>query len=174
MPFIPIRTIALLAAVASLFFCAARPAGAAGNDPFAEGSMRVSVLLGNGYAFDENYFIAGAGFGYYLAKGLEAGLDGEFWTGGTRGITKISPGLKYVLPTDSTLRPYIGAFYRRTIIENYDDLNSVGGRAGAYFVSGRGSYFGAGAVYEKYLSCTETAAFSCSDAYMEIILAFAF
>lgn len=174
MHLILIRTITLFAVIASLFFCAALPARAADKDPFAEGSMRVSVLLGSGYAFDENYFIAGAGFGYYVVKGLEAGLDGEFWTGGTRGITKISPGLKYVVPTSSTLRPYLGAFYRRTIIESYGDLNSVGGRAGAYLVSGRGSYFGAGAVYEKYLSCTETAFFSCSDAYMEIILAFAF
>jgi hypothetical protein len=168
------RTIALLAALASLLFCTTLPAGAADRDPFAGGSMRASVLVGNGYAFDDSYLIIGAGFGYFLAEGLELGLDGEFWTGGTRGITKISPGLKYVVPTNSTVRPYLGAFYRRTTIESYDDLNSYGGRAGVYFVSGRGSYFGAGAVYEKYLSCNEAVFVSCTDTYPEIIFAIAF
>jgi hypothetical protein len=72
------------------------------------------------------------------------------------------------------MRPYVGAFYRRTAIENYKDLDSVGARAGIYFVSGQGSYFGAGAVYENYLSCDQTVYHSCSDTYPEIIFAIAF
>jgi hypothetical protein len=168
------RTIVLLAALASLLFCTAIPADAAGSDPFAGGSMRASVLVGNGYAFDESYVVIGVGFGYFVAKGLELGLDMESWTSGTPGITKISPALRYVVPTNSTVRPYLGAFYRRTNIENYDDLNSIGGRAGVYFVSGRGSYFGAGLVYENYLSCDEAVYRSCSDTYPEIIFAIAF
>jgi len=168
------RTIALFAVLAALFLCPALPASAANRDPFAAGSMRASVLVGNGYAFDESYLIVGVGIGYYVAKGLELGLDGEFWTGGTPDITKISPALRYVLPTNSAVRPYVGAFYRRTMIDTYDDLNSAGGRAGVYFMSARGSYFGLGAVYEKYLSCNEAVYRSCSDSYPEIIFAFAF
>jgi hypothetical protein len=168
------RTITLLLAFTILTLLAVPPVHAADRDPFAGGSMRASILIGNGYAFDDSYLIIGAGFGYFAAKGLELGLDGEVWTGGTRGITKISPGLKYVVPTNSTVRPYLGAFYRRTTIESYDDLNSYGGRAGVYFVSGRGSYFGAGAVYEKYLSCNEAVFVSCTDTYPEIIFAIAF
>ena len=169
-----IRTIALFAVLASLVICPAFPAGAAERDPFAAGSMRASVLVGNGYAFNESYLVVGVGIGYYFAKGLELGLDGEFWSGGTPGITKISPALRYVFPTNSAIRPYLGAFYRRTLIDNYDDLDSVGGRAGIYFMSARGSYFGAGAVYEKYLSCDTTVYHSCSDTYPEIIFAIAF
>jgi hypothetical protein len=154
--------------------CTVPPAGAAGRDPFADGSMRLSVLVGNGYAFDESYLIVGIGFGYFVAKGLELGLDAESWSGGTPHITKISPEVRYVVPTNSAMRPYIGAFYRWTMIENYDNLTSAGGRAGLYFLSGQGSYFGAGAVYEKYLSCDQSVYRSCSDTYPEIIFAIAF
>jgi hypothetical protein len=169
-----IRTIALLAALASLLFCTTPPADAAGRDPFADGSMRLSVLVGNGYAFDESYLIVGVGFGYFVAKGLELGLDGESWSGASPHINKISPAVRYVLPINSAMRPYVGAFYRWTTIDNYKDLNSTGGRAGIYFVSGQGSYFGAGAVYEKYHSCDEKVYHSCSDTYPEIIFAIAF
>jgi len=169
-----IRTIALLMVLAWLILCAAPPAHAAGRDPFASGSGRASVLIGNGYAFNESYLIIGVGVGYFFAKGLEVGLDAEFWSGSNPGITKISPEVRYVVPTGSALRPYVGVFYRRTLIENHDDLNSTGGRAGLYLVSGKGSYFGAGAVYEKYLSCDQSVYVSCSDTYPEIIFAIAF
>jgi hypothetical protein len=169
-----IRTIALSAALASLILCAAPPADAAGQDPFADGSMRLSVLVGNGYAFDESYLVVGVGFGYFVAKGLELGLEAESWSSGTPHINKVSPALRYVVPTNGSVRPYVGAFYRWTMIENYDDLTSAGGRAGIYLMSGQGSYFGAGAVYEKYLSCDEAVYRSCSDTYPEIIFAIAF
>lgn len=168
------RSILLFAVLAAMLFSAALPAEAAGRDPFADGSMRLSVLVGNGYAFDESYLIVGVGFGYFIAKGLEIGIDGESWSSGNPGITKISPAVRYVLPTNSAVRPYVGAFYRRTMIETFDDLNSAGGRAGVYFTSGQGSYFGLGAVYEKYFSCSEAVYKSCSDSYPEIIFAFTF
>jgi hypothetical protein len=167
----PVITITLLAI---LLLCTALPAGAAERDPFSSGSGRASVLIGNGYAFDQSYLIVGIGVGYFFAKGLEIGLDAEFWSGSDPGITKISPSVRYVVPTGSALRPYIGVFYRRTLIDNYDDLNSTGGRAGIYLVSGKGSYFGAGAVYEKYLSCDQSVYASCSSTYPEIIFAIAF
>ncbi len=171
---ITIRTSMLILALHLLLASAALPAHAADRDPFADGTMRLSVLVGNGYAFNESYVIVGVGFGYYLLQGLELGLDAESWFGASPGIFKISPAVRYVVPVNGAIRPYVGAFYRRTMIENNSDLNSVGGRAGIYFVSGRGSYFGAGAVYEKYLSCDEAIYKSCSDTYPEIIFAIAF
>ncbi len=171
---IPPRSIALLAAITILFLCLSPSVRAADKDPFAESSMRLSVIVGNGYAFSESYLIIGVGFGYYIAKGLELGLDIENWSGSSPHIVKISPEVRYVLPTTGILRPYVGAFYRRTLIENYDDLNSAGGRAGIYLLSGQGSYFGAGAVYEKYFSCNQAVYHSCSDTYPEITFAIAF
>lgn len=171
---IAIRSIAILAAVCLLFLCAVPHADAAGKDPFADGSMRLSVVVGSGYAFNESYLIVGVGFGYFVSNGLELGLDVENWSGSSPHITKVSPEIRYVVPTSSAVKPYVGAFYRRTIIDNYDDLNSAGGRAGVYFMSGQGSYFGAGAVYEKYVNCNEAVYHSCSDTYPEIIFAIAF
>jgi len=168
------RCILLIAVFILLLFSPIRSADAASRDPFADGSMRLSVLVGNGYAFDQSYLIVGVGFGYFVAKGLELGLDVENWSGNSPHIAKISPSVRYVLPTNGVLRPYVGAFYRRTMIDNYDDLNSAGGRAGVYFVSGQGSYFGAGLVYEKYLSCDPAIYLSCDDTYPEIIFAIAF
>lgn len=168
------RTIILFAVLVSLLLCAAQPAGAAGRDLFDAGSMRMSILIGNGYAFNESYSVIGLGFGYFIAKGFELGLDAETWSGASPHIEKISPSVRYVFPTGSSVRPYVGAFYRRTIIANYDDLNSAGGRAGIYFVFGRDGYIGLGGVYENYLSCNEAIYHSCSDSYPEITFAIAF
>lgn len=166
------RTTAVLALC--LLPALAAPLTAPAADPFASGSLRGSVLVGNGYAFNESYVIVGVGIGYFAAKGFEIGLDGEWWTSGNPDISKISPAVRYIVPTNGAARPYVGAFYRRTMIENYEDLDSTGGRAGLYFLSGKGSYFGIGGVYEKYLSCTETVYRSCSETYPEIIFAVAF
>jgi hypothetical protein len=118
--------------------------------------------------------LIGVGAGYFIANGLDLGLDFEYWTGSSPGITKVSPRLDYVFNTRSALRPYAGLFYRRTMIEGLDDLDSIGGRAGLYFMSRKGVYVGAGLVYESYLSCDTATYSSCSDTYPEIIVAFSF
>ncbi len=103
---IAIRSVAMLAAVASLFLCAVSPAdAAAGRDPFADGSMRLSVVVGSGYAFNESYLIVGVGFGYFVSNGLELGLDVENWSGSSPHITKVSPEIRYVVPTSSAVKP---------------------------------------------------------------------
>jgi hypothetical protein len=103
------------------------------------------------------------------------GLDYENWSGSNPGITKVTPRLDYVFKTGGALRPYAGVFYRRTMIEGLDDLNSTGGRAGLYLMSGKGVYVGAGLVYESYLSCDTAKYSSCSsDTYTEFVIAFSF
>ena len=168
------RSSAMLTVLIVLLLCAVPAAEAAGRDPFADGSRRASILIGNGYAFNESYLVIGVGVGYFAANGLELALDFESWTGSEPGITKLSPSVRYVIPTSGALRPYVGVFYRRTMIEKHDDLNSTGGRAGLYLLSGQGSYFGAGMVYEKYLSCDQKVYVSCTETYPEIIVAIAF
>jgi hypothetical protein len=149
-------------------------ADAADRDPFGAGSSRLTVIVGNGSAFNDNYLIIGVGAAYFIADGLDLGLDFESWTGGNPGITKVSPRLDYVFNTGGSLRPYAGVFYRRTMIEGLNDLNSLGGRAGLYFMSGKGIYVGAGLVYESYLNCQTSTYSSCDDTYPEIIIAFSF
>jgi len=118
--------------------------------------------------------LIGVGAAYFIANGLDLGLDFEYWTGSDPGITKVSPRLDYVFNTRSVLRPYAGVFYRRTMIEGLNDLNSIGGRAGLYLMSGKGVYVGADVVYESYLSCDTATYSSCSDTYPEITVAFSF
>lgn len=136
-------------------------------DPFSQGSMRASVIVGSGRAFDENYLIIGGGLAYYLTNGLEVGVDAEAWTGNDPKIYKFSPEARYVFPLRSPVRPYVGAFYRLTDIQDHDNLESVGYRAGIYMVAGGGSYFGLGMAQENYLDCNESIYQSCDDTYVE-------
>jgi hypothetical protein len=162
----------LLFAALLTFHVATANAGA--GNAFGAGSARFTVIVGNGYAFNDSYLIIGVGAAYFVADGLDVGLDFESWTIGSPKINKISPRLDYVINTGGSLRPYIGAFYRRTMIEGLDDLNSIGGRAGLYYMSGKSVYVGAGLVYESYLSCQSSTYSSCDDTYPEITIAFTF
>ena len=143
-------------------------------DPFEQGSLRVSIVVGSGEAFENDYTIIGLGAGYYLKKGLELGLDGEAWLGGDPDINKLSPQAKYILSTQSRFRPYIGAFYTHSFVDHNDDLDSVGGRGGVYLVQDDRWFIGVGVVYESYLDCDEDILDSCDDVYPEITISFTF
>ncbi|MBW2219857.1 MAG: hypothetical protein JRF40_10260 [Deltaproteobacteria bacterium] len=72
------------------------------------------------------------------------------------------------------MRPYIGTFYRRVFIDSFDDLDTVGARAGVYFMPDQKWFIGVGAVYESYLDCDDTIYSSCDDIYPEITFSFSF
>jgi hypothetical protein len=165
----------LLAAFSLLLISGAgAPAAADEVGPFRQGSLRMSLLVGGGTAFDRNYTVLGLGAGYYAADGIELGLDFEAWTGNTPRIYRYSPSLRYVFPTGTAIKPYAGAFYRRTIIEGFRDNDAVGARAGLYFLSGRNAYFGAGIAGNVYLDCDRTVYSSCTEAYPELMFAVIF
>jgi len=163
----------LLTAITALAFA---PSADAASDagPFGQGSLRMSIMLGSGRAFKQDYTILGLGLGYYVADGLEAGVDVESWQGNDPRITRLSPQLLYVLKTAGNAKPYAGVFYRRTFIGQYNDLNDAGARAGLLFLYGRKAYLGLGLAYEAHLNCDRTVYESCSDTYPELRLAFMF
>jgi hypothetical protein len=130
---------------------------------FAQGRSRFSVVAGNGYAFNDTYFVVGVGAGYFVLDGLNVGLDVEWWSGGEPGIVKVSPSVQYVFYQVPSVAPYVGAFYRRSYVEDLQDLGSAGGRAGVYISAGRSTHFGLGMVYESYFSCDESTYVSCSE-----------
>jgi len=164
---------ALVAAV--LAMTAAAPAAAADvAGVFSRGRTHVAVVGGTGYAFDDSYIVLGVGASYYVADGLNIGLYAESWTGGDPGIYKVTPSVQYVFYQVPRVSPYVGVFYRRTYIDNLPNLDSAGGRAGAYLGAGRNLYVGAGVVYESYLDCNKTTYISCSDTYPEFSITFAF
>ncbi len=45
--------------------------------PFDAGSFNLSVVLGEGRAFNDTYRIFGVGGGYYVADGLACGITGS-------------------------------------------------------------------------------------------------
>ena len=152
----------LVAMLFSVFFV---PAHAA---PFAKGDVGVSLLVGSGQAFNDNYTIVGAGIGYFVLDGLKLGINAQTWLGGDVSINKVSPQVQYVFAREEKLKPYVGAFYRKTSIEGFDDLDAAGGRAGVYISQRGGYYLSIGVVHESYLSCDETIYAPCSDTYPEI------
>ncbi|MFZ5876589.1 MAG: hypothetical protein ACOYXU_09285 [Nitrospirota bacterium] len=141
---------------------------------FSKGRSRFSIVGGNGYAFNDTYFVLGVGASYFVYNGLSVGLDAEWWTGGDPGIVKVSPSLQYVFTDLASVAPYIGAFYRRSYVQDLDDIGSAGGRAGVYITAGRTTYVGLGMVYESYFDCNESTYVSCSETYPEISFSVAF
>ena len=150
----------------------AQAAEAAGS--FSRGQSRFSIVLGNGYAFNESYLVAGVGAAYFLTNGLNVGLDVEWWTAGDPTIVKVSPSVQYIFYQIPRVSPYLGAFYRRSYIENRENLDSLGGRAGVYIAAGRNAHLGLGIVHESYLDCDESKFDSCEETYPEVSFTVAF
>ncbi|MBT8120438.1 MAG: hypothetical protein KJN89_12060 [Gammaproteobacteria bacterium] len=144
---------------------------------FSKNSTSVGVVLGSGSAFNDNYVILGLGVGYYVARGLEIGIDLQHWFSGEPSITKVSPQIRYVFTQPKIVKPYVGAFYRRTYYGSYkgidlDDQDSYGYRAGAYFSTDNRVYIGGGVVYEEYKDCISST--DCSTTYPEILFTVSF
>ena len=156
----------------------AASAGTGGvSTAFSKNSTSVGVILGSGSAFNDNYLILGVGVGYYVVEGLELGIDLQRWISGDPSITKLSPHIKYVFTQPKVIKPYIGAFYRRTYYGDYkgidlDDEDSFGYRAGAYFSTNNRVYIGGGIVYEEFKDCS--AFTECSITYPEILFTVSF
>jgi hypothetical protein len=141
--------------------------------PFDQGKMSFSLIAGAGSAFNQNYTVIGAGIDYFVLDGLQLGLDAQAWMGGDRSIYKLSPQARYVLDIGDTIRPYIGVFYRKTYIQNFDNLSSVGERAGVYLQSNRKYSLSVGYVFEQYQNCDNTIFNDCTNSYPELVLSIA-
>lgn len=139
---------------------------------FTQGTADISVFVGNGQAYAQNYTIVGLGLGYYVLDGLELGLAVEDWMNGDPHIYKVTPSLRLVFNTGTSINPYVGAFYRRVYTQGYPDLDAWGGRAGAFIATGARSYLGVGVVYTRIRDCNQAVYQTCSDTYPEFSLGF--
>lgn len=167
----PVATTVVVAVLAGFapFATAQQVAGV-----FSQGRTHFVVTAGSGSAFDETYLVLGLGVSYYLIDGLSVGLNYENWSGGDPTMYKITPSAQYVFHQVKPVKPYVGAFYRRTSIDGLPDVDSWGGRAGVYLAAGRNLYLGAGLVYESYLDCTKSVYRSCDSTYGEVTFTIAF
>jgi hypothetical protein len=165
--------LAVGAALVAALGCAGPAAAQGVTGAFSQGRTHLFVGGGSGQAFSDTYFVISAGVSYYVLDGLGVGLAYEQWTGGDPSMYKITPSVQYVFQ-QYPLKPYLGAFYRRTSVDNLPDLDSVGGRAGVYFQAGRNAHVGIGAVYESYLDCSKATYRDCDSAYPEVSFTFSF
>ena len=137
------------------------------SGPFDQGRMRLSLGGGKTGTFGKSYFAVSGGFGYFVVKGLEVGLGGSHLFGSDPAISQLTPQARYVLHFVKTLKPYGGVFYRHWFIGGeIDDMDSVGVRAGAFFISGVGLLIGGGAVHEVI---TSKCSGDCQSTYPELI-----
>jgi hypothetical protein len=160
----------LLAVLCSDFAKAADVAGV-----FGQGRTHVVATAGTAHAFGDTYLVLGLGVSYYVIDGLNVGLSYEAWTGGDPGVSKLTPSAQYVFYRSERIKPYVGVFYRRTYVDGLPDIDSAGGKAGAYFRAGRNAYLGAAVVYESYVDCNNAVYRSCtSTTYPEVTFTLAF
>jgi hypothetical protein len=166
------RMLFALAVIAGAFPAPARAQQVAGA--FSQGRTHFYVSGGAGTSFGEDYFVLGAGIDYFLLDGLSAGLAIESWSGADPGITKFTPSVRYVFYGVPAVKPYVGAFFRRTNIDGQPSLDSVGARAGAFVQAGRNTFFGFGMTYESYLDCQPSVYVECDSTYPELSFAVVF
>ena len=134
-----------------LLIALALPALAQDPGPFAAGKKRVGIHGGAGRTLNQNYFLLGASFGYYIADGLEVGAGVEGWIFNSPNLWKLTPQVRYVFYQTGAFKPYVGGFYRWVLVGSpYEDYESYGGRFGVAYQKG-GSYVAVGGVYERYV-----------------------
>ena len=144
--------VTMLLGLSAFPVCAAAEGGM-----FGQGRTQFSLMVGNGYAFDNNYFVIGASVSHYVLDGLGVGLSFENWSGGGPGITKYAPFAQYVFYQTSSIQPYVG-----------------GERAGINVAAGSNAYISFGFVQEVYLDCQATVYRSCRETYPDLSFTFGF
>lgn len=161
--------LAVLLVLSTLPVCAAAVGGM-----FMEGRSQFSLVTGNAYAFDRNYFVIGGSVSHYVADGLGAGLSLERWTGESPAITKFSPFVQYIFSPLLAARPYVGGFHRHTRIDGLPAINSTGVRAGVLMASESNAFVSFGIVHETYQDCQAGIYGVCSETNPEVGIIFAF
>ncbi len=80
------RPLLLIVTILSLAGYAQAGSVTAGTSLFQANRWRGSFFASSAQGVGETYMVAGVGLGYFVANGLELGLDGEAWVGSSPQI----------------------------------------------------------------------------------------
>lgn len=160
---IPVRSISLV-----ILFCSSGVSA----DPLDQGQPRFAVTAAAGSAFQNDYFVLGGGFGFFVLDGFELGVESEVWIGRDPTISKLGPSATYAFHFIETFPPYVGIFYNHWFISNdMVDADTLGARVGCFYVGSDAFYVGLGLTFERLLGdCGE----DCHQFYPELSIRSAF
>ncbi|WP_373002986.1 hypothetical protein [Sulfurimonas sp.] len=146
---------------------------------FKKSNVGVGVAIGGGTVTtvrdgQQNYTILGVNADYFVIDNLSVGIGVMSWLGATPTLNQITVPVTYYMPLNEKLRPYVGAFVRKTYVsDGYEDFESYGGKLGVAMILSPNSYIGAGMISEHQSSCSNWQD-SCSRTYPEFVFAFSF
>lgn len=117
---------------------------------FSGGNKTLSFTLGSSQSFGNDYMVVGAKVNYFVVDNLSIGASYQAYLGDDPSINEVTVPVTYHLPVEgTTYRPYIGAFYNQTFIDDpFKDYNLWGGRIGVSLQTSMHSFMSLGWVQE--------------------------
>ena len=99
---------------------------------FSVGNKHMGFTIGTDNSFGNNYTVLGANINYFIVDNLSIGASYQTYLGDDPTINDITVPVTYYIPLEGTsYRPYLGAFYNHTFIDDpYEDYDIYGGRLG--------------------------------------------
>lgn len=135
------------------------------------GYKNVGVKLGSSSIGPESYTVVGASLNYFVIDNLSLGGAYEYWFSGEPTVSKATVDATYFIPVSEKVRPYLGALYSRYFIDDFNDINSYGYRAGVAFING--PVLLSGGVRQEYYD-SDSSVFDDSDNTAELVIGFSF
>ena len=156
----------------ALYACLALPAQA--EEPFNRGSTTASLHAGFGQALDQTYTTFGGGIGTMVSDGLLLAVNAEIWVRNGFDIFKVTPEVRYIFPTPTQFKPYVGGFVTRTFYDGPGDRFTYGARGGVYHRFSSNAAFNVGLVHEHVYDCQKSVYQKCTQFYPEAGIIFSF
>jgi len=117
---------------------------------FSVGHKNFGFTLGSSSSFGNTYTVVGATVNYFILDNISVGTEYKGFFGSDPKIQQLTVPVTYHLPLEhTTYKPYLGAFYNHTFInEPFSDYNIYGGRAGLSMQTSPNSFVSFGWVQE--------------------------
>jgi hypothetical protein len=142
------------------------------EEPFNRGTTTASIHAGIGRALDQTYTTLGGGIGTMVSDGLLLAVNGEIWVRNSFEIFKVTPEVRYIFPTSTQFKPYVGGFVSRTFYDDQGDRFTYGARGGVYHRFSSNAAFNIGLVHEHIFDCDKNVYKKCQQLYPEAGITF--